>query len=217
MKLYKFRPLTSCEDFERVQTTLETGRFWCSSFIDLNDPMEGVFNAVSASLVQESYSKKMKYKICSFSGEGGFQNPSMWGYYAAGFRGVAIEIEIAKNYAEEVDYDRPMPSLEVDGNGEVIKEILTTKLKCWEHEKEWRYLREVDESFQKIGRLKALYFGDPYSQAINKNNVYKESLLLQKYKRYRDRLIAVAKEIGINPKSVVVDGGNVKAINLIEL
>jgi|GEM_PF-5983772 hypothetical protein len=43
MKLYKFRPLGSCLDLERAQEILAQGKFWCSPFWELNDPMEGVY------------------------------------------------------------------------------------------------------------------------------------------------------------------------------
>ena len=43
IKLYKFRPLSDCKDFERIEKILETGEFWCPKFTELNDPMEGVY------------------------------------------------------------------------------------------------------------------------------------------------------------------------------
>ena len=64
MKLYKFRSLTSEEEFERATQIIETGIFWCSKFSELNDPMEGVFRTSrNSGLIQEIYAEKISYKI----------------------------------------------------------------------------------------------------------------------------------------------------------
>lgn len=44
MKIYKFRPLTEELDYWRLKNILETKKFWCSNFWELNDPMEEIFS-----------------------------------------------------------------------------------------------------------------------------------------------------------------------------
>jgi hypothetical protein len=172
VKLYKFRPLANDTDFDRLKSILDTGEFWCSKFSGLNDPMEGAFtllNRPNASKIIDSiYDEKESYKICSFSGEGAFSNPLMWGYYANGFRGVAIEIEIDKNEVKQIEYVDEIPSLEkLKLNNLTAEKILTTKLSPWSHECEFRYLKKDFDNLLKIGRITALFYGDPYERAKN--------------------------------------------------
>jgi hypothetical protein len=76
MKLYKFRKLANCEDLERIKNIIDTGKFYCSNFLDFNDTNEGVFsinlkdeckNEILKERLDTILSEKTKYKICSFS------------------------------------------------------------------------------------------------------------------------------------------------------
>jgi len=163
MEIYKFRKLTSETDYCRLRNILETGYFWCSSFWKLNDPMEGVFMITNPDNLKRIFEEKEKYKICSFSGEDGFKNPAMWGYYTDGFKGVAIKVEINDNEIEEVHYENKLP---IDNDD--MRKILTNKLKKWKPENEFRFLINSENNYQKIGKITAVYFGDPYGNAENK-------------------------------------------------
>ena len=108
IKLYKFRSLRTCEDLQRLKEILDTGKFWCSKFSEMNDAMEGVYYATHENIIEQIYNEKNRYKICSFSGKLAFENPCMWGYYAGGFQGVAIEIEIDSSGIYKVDYEKDL-------------------------------------------------------------------------------------------------------------
>lgn len=180
MKLYKFRPLGTCQDLERAQEILKTGKFWCSRFWELNDPMEGVYsfdpNSLRKETIRSLYGEKSKHAICSFSGQHAFESPMMWGYYANGFKGIAIEIEVDddENKIHQVNYASSQPKItsgkKVD---ETVKQILTTKLCCWNHEQEYRYIcsiRSNGSSLRKIGRISTVYFGTPFKTTVNAKN-----------------------------------------------
>src|SRR5687768_703238 len=97
MKIYKFRAIDSCESFERASQILKTGQFWCSRFWDMNDPMEGIYRLNESSTagdIENTFEHKASQVICCFSGEEALKNAAMWGYYANGFKGVAIEIDV---------------------------------------------------------------------------------------------------------------------------
>lgn len=177
MKLYKFRALSNCEDFCKIKDIIEEGKFWCSKFMDMNDPMEGVYksNGEDEKQITEIYNGKQSYTICSFSGEEGFKKPIVWGYYANGFKGVAIEIEIEKEKVVPINYE----IREVD-NTKII-DILTYKLKCWKHEDEYRFLDEKAENKVKIGNIKKIYFGNPYNNVYNEEMIKKDNKKLQEY------------------------------------
>lgn len=206
MKLYKFRPLADHEDLKQVQDILKTNCFWCSKFSELNDPMEGVFYATDRSLIEEIYKEKNDYKICSFSTEVGFKNPTMWGYYANGFKGVAIEIEIAKAKVEIVDYKDEILSIKNISPGvNIAKKILTTKLKCWENEMERRFLTKSQKDFQKIGKITAVYYGEPYNGLANSNSIKSESI--EKYNELKNQLKKAMPMINFYP--VKIESGEV--------
>jgi len=211
MKIYKFRSLTNETEYCRLRNILETGYFWCSNFQDLNDPIEGVFSLsgkndeIIRSGILDIYSLKNKYKICSFSGIEGFEKPSIWGYYTSGFKGVAIEIEIEENKVKKIDYKENIPEIfsrEIADNA--VKNILTRKLKSWESEDEYRYLIESDNNYHKIGKISAVYFGNPYGNLSNTTDIQKNKKLVE-YINFRKRLTK-----SIDYWNVKVENGEVK-------
>jgi hypothetical protein len=220
IKLYKFRPLVDKCDFCKAKDILERG-FWCSKFSELNDPMEGVFSISRSNatprLIERIYSEKCRYKICSFSLVEAFKNPSMWGYYASGFKGIAIEIRVdrQKVKVEEITYAKDIADInnasridEVD-----IKRILTTKLDSWEHEKEYRFLQDVSKEPNsnpcEIGKITAVYFGNPYGKTINASMIHNSNPEISNYKRLRKDLIKVAYDKGIECYSIDICGNKV--------
>lgn len=93
VKLYKYRSL---EPFEFVADIICNNRFHAALFRELNDPMEGLFEA--GSLVEHYHLPQLeaareKTRICSFSGT--WRHPVLWAYYADGFKGVCIEVEVS--------------------------------------------------------------------------------------------------------------------------
>lgn len=182
IKLYKFRELTSCEHLERVIEILETNKFYCSKFSEMNDPMEGVYIAKDISKINKIFDEKNLRRICSFSTQEGFRNPAMWGYYTNGFNGIAIEIELDEKDVREVKYKCTVPTTED------IEEILTTKLKCWEHESEYRFITENSQNNHKIGKITKVYFGSPYENLTNSENIVAKHSKIINYKKYKEKL-----------------------------
>lgn len=182
MRLYKFRQLTSCKDLKRIIEILETKEFHCAKFFEMNDPMEGVYIATAPSKINEILNEKNKKRICSFSSEKGFENFAMWGYYANGFKGIAIEIEVDESIVKKVKYEDEVPET---AN---VEEILTTKLKYWEHEAEYRFIIESNEDKCKIGEITRVYFGSPYENLENSDEIISKSKQILEYKKYKEKL-----------------------------
>jgi len=218
VKLYKFRPLADDQDFERLKEILETGKFYCSKFQDLNDPMEGVYRFLNytenrAGLIDLIFGEKARYKICSFSNEKAFSNPIMWGYYANGFRGVAVEIEVREKEVKKIKYVDDIPGFKGENlNDEAVK-ILTTKLSPWGHECEYRFLKKSYDNQHKIGNITALYFGDPYEKAHNRNNIVENSKNIRDYLEFKKGILNITKEKELNVYSVKLDVCSVKIEN----
>lgn len=188
MRLYKFRQLTSCKDLERIIEILETNKFHCAKFSEMNDPMEGVYIATIPSKISEILNEKNKKRICSFSSEDGFENFAMWGYYANGFKGIAIEIEVDESIVKKVKYEDEIPETEN------VEEILTTKLKYWQHEAEYRFITEDNEDKCGIGKITKIYFGSPYENLTNSDKIIQESKQILEYKKYKEKLENFLKE-----------------------
>ena len=202
MKIYRFRKLTSEIDHCRLREILETGKFWCSSFWELNDPMEGVFSyygendEIIKSGIDAIYSLKNKYKICSFSGVKGFENPIMWGYYAGGFKGVAVEVEVREDEVKKVRYKKNIADIFSGDNYDtvsIVKEIFTRKLEMWEHENEYRFLEDSENNnYHKIGEITAVYFGNQYGNLSNTVDIQKNKKLAE-YNEFKKRMANIAR------------------------
>lgn len=209
IKLYKFRPLANEEDYERLKGILETGKFWCSTFPELNDPMEGVFYGQKED-VGVIYNEKNKYKICSFSYKEAFEDPAMWGYYANGFKGMAIKIEVNKSNVKIIDYVNEIPSLEDLPVDNKIVKILTTKSTPWTKEAEYRFLKKSEINFHKVGKITGVYFGNPYGDVANRREIETKSESLSEYIKFKEKLIKFAKVKGIKVYHVKIEGCKVK-------
>lgn len=196
MKIYKFRPLTNSSDLGRLNEMLKTSKFWHSGFSELNDPMEGSFtifpneNTLDTDAINQVFGGKRKYSICSFSAQRAFENPIMWGYYSGGFKGVAIEIEVDKDDVFKIHYNNRISHLKnVKDIDTSVKKILTHKLNPWKHEAEYRSLKKAKQELYKVGRITAVYFGDPYERAVNREHIYSNNEMLQDFGTLKADLI----------------------------
>ncbi len=212
MKLYKFRSLGSDTDLERAEAILKEGKFWCSRFWQLNDPMEGVFRYdLTQTLppnVETIVSEKAKRVLCSFSGPGAFSLPHMWGYYANGFKGFVIELEDPLDEVKKVDYvDTPTI---VSDDGISAEQVLATKLKCWEHEDEHRFIAKgLEPGLHSIGKITALHFGNPYGTVENAKDLQANPEITTYLHRARELKRIAEQDHQILCGSVAVEGGRV--------
>ena len=199
MKLYKFRSLGDETDFDRLKDIIVKKKFWCSKIWDLNDPMEGVYknSFFNREQIEKTFTEKNEYRICSFSGEKGLDDSRLWGYYANGFKGVAIEIEVEKNDVCEIRYVTPKNFRIKQVNA---KKIITRKLTKWKHEDEYRFLIKSEEKEHEIGEITKIYFGNPYGDLNNTFHILKESNLIKKYRLFKEKIIATCKNNGIKPE-----------------
>lgn len=200
-RLYKFRALGNDDDFRKVESIINDDKFWCSKLWDLNDPMEGVYmnSKFNPIRIREMFDDKNSYLICSFSGRKGFENPLLWGYYANGFKGVAIEIEVENNdkFIKKMKYLSPEKFFQDMGNAE---EVITRKLSTWKGENEFRFFKKFNDpnnNKQKIGTITKIYFGTPYANLNNTQNVISNSQPLRSYLKYKDQIIELCKKKNI--------------------
>jgi hypothetical protein len=140
---YKYRNL---KDFNFVLDILFENRLHAAKYTEMDDPKEGHYCYQSKDFngdIEKIRQAKEGLKICSLSGR--CDNSTLWTYYADKFRGVAIGVTLHTNDEPyKIIYGKQLP---VNGNNndpKMAKKILTHKLKCWEHEEEWRVFTADD-------------------------------------------------------------------------
>ncbi|MEP3482374.1 MAG: hypothetical protein ABJZ55_24230 [Fuerstiella sp.] len=129
----------------------------------------------------------------------------MWGYYAGGFKGVAIEVDASEEFRlrqiHKIQYETNVAELKFDQHlEEATRAVLTTKLRSWEIENEYRFLHRESRAQPKeisIGKVIALHFGCPFDDVLNDHHIQRECEALSKYIERQKVLIAIAKERGI--------------------
>jgi hypothetical protein len=105
--------------------------------------------------------------ICCFSEV--HNNPLMWGHYSDGHRGFCLEFDTTSDplfkKTKRVRYSTTFPVVSIKSlrkaEYEQILDLVLTKAKCWEYEKEWRVLHnQCDLLFgYERSSLSAVYFG----------------------------------------------------------
>lgn len=180
MRLFRLHSLASENHTNWVIDTINSSRFHCSSFAAFNDPMEGIFRTNSITDLENLTSQKNKFKVCCFTDIYGVKNPALWGYYAGSFRGVAFEVLPANDHIHKIDYANEIPSIP-DTDDESLKKALTTKLKPWKHEREFRFINKTEEEENKIGEIVALHCFIPYYEVDNRIQIRNSSKSIKTY------------------------------------
>lgn len=208
MRVYKFRPISDARSLGRATSILATGKFWCSKFWELNDPMEGVYRLRDIACVHEVFTEKQKLRVCSFSHESALRNPLLWGYYASGFKGVAIEVETDRLRPVAYTTDLICPGAALP-KAEQAEQILCNKLKPWEHEQEYRFLTRSDEAEQEVGRVISVVCGVPYPTLIAPGDEG-VGMYLQWYKGFVKTIEAAALKAGLRVHTAQMAGPGVE-------
>jgi hypothetical protein len=183
MVLYKYRSL---QNLTQVLDIIINSRLYCSKYLDLNDPFEGLFSGtihipykdrikfpffilpesltVTKSVKDLFYDSKDRERICSLSSS--ISDVRLWAQYADGNRGIALKIDFSglDNFIHEVVY-----STELSSYGITLLtspnpiEVLTMKTIHWSYESEFRIIHE-GEYFDITDRLKEIYVGHRVSE-----------------------------------------------------
>lgn len=172
--VYKYKPFS-----EYVMSDIHENQIIMSYVKDLNDPFEGLCGYTINGTDCIGYAKYDSLAIASFSQVS--DNPMMWALYSQKYKGLCYKFKINVKTARDkgllvgmVKYEETKPMIKVDSmdgwldirNAEYYHNILFTKRKEWESEKEVRILYEPDHAVTadsiehliqtdgKIGRVK---------------------------------------------------------------
>lgn len=157
--LYRFRTIGEVPDFRNkamrreVDCILE-GQLWCGEYHNLNDAMEGLYEAGDAARGQPQWEharalirdRKASIGIACFTEV--WEQALMWAHYADAFRGICIEYDfelLRRSLPEESSFSRISYAdrlLDIGGDlhdpRRLAKWILSTKHHSWAYEREWR-------------------------------------------------------------------------------
>jgi Protein of unknown function (DUF2971) len=148
MKLYKYKSL---DNLWYLLDMLVFNRLYCAHWSELNDPLEGRYeiylgeksSTIETSMVGRIEEARDSYRISSLSADA--TNFLLWSHYAAGHKGIAIEVDIPQDDPNlcQVTYS-PFVSLFTDKlqTKEDMRHLFNGKSEEWEYEKEYRIICE---------------------------------------------------------------------------
>lgn len=151
MKLYKYRPLNN---IGHVLDIILNNRFYCAEWHELNDPMEAYCEASAKDArskreIAEKLKKQLTdYRIVSFGKS--YDNYLLWSYYAAGHKGVAIEVDDPDDLilnVKPVKYDWVISMVDNEQieKSNVTPWLLEYKREEWVHEEEYRIISRMTD------------------------------------------------------------------------
>lgn len=171
MLLYKYRAINNLEFLADI---LVKERLFCSTYLNLNDPFEGVFREVLqfpmslggtfnrypvvSTLNEINGIEHSKIRVCSLSAAA--NSVLMWSHYGSAHQGVAVEIDFSGvEEVKKVNYLEGLAELEEAFESiDKTSDILAWKTFHWAYEKEYRIFTNV-EFFDIRGRIRRVLLG----------------------------------------------------------
>ena len=143
---YKYRSMSNLRYFLDI---LLYKRLYLASYSELNDPMEGAYRIKNGVKYDDSWlrllrSEKNDIHICSLSKT--YNNILMWSHYADSHKGCCFELEVTSEKGIDetsVQYVDQIGAVQGKDYKDEAYQILSRKLKCWDYEKEIRFLKEI--------------------------------------------------------------------------
>jgi len=176
MKAYKFR---STENYDYLLDIIVNNRLYCADHKDLNDVFEADIRVGRDIGREVEFMRKMRhfnellrsYRICSLTK--GFDNPLLWAYYASGFTGIAIELELPDDHKQvyEIEYSDEFDFFsdfidDYENPAQIVRPLLRKRI-SWKHEKEIRILSK-DRYFDIKGMITGVIIGPRMNHTAQK-------------------------------------------------
>lgn len=115
-----------------------------TGFLDAHPNAEHLNEWNIISLDNKHFDTISSYGISCFTTDA--DNILMWAYYAEGQKGVCVEFDTSKDPVffkdlHKVIYSEQLGCIKRENGEWSYMDVYTTKLGCWEHEKEWRVIK----------------------------------------------------------------------------
>ena len=187
-RLYRYRLF---KNLDRELEAIKEGYLYCARYMNLNDPMEGLF--ASGHLLREHkhfheireaiISTKSQIGICSFSEV--YDHELMWAHYASQFTGICVGYSLSrllKSLADNItfvrmSYNEKVPTIHRPRMeaGLQARMVLSNKNYRWLHEREWRLFATPGKAeYGDISCVTHVYLGsrmEPRSRERIKNEL----------------------------------------------
>jgi len=177
--LFRYRSLAK-DAVENELSSIQNDYLWCSPFTELNDPMEGSYEASFRlkklghflDVKAKIFDAKAALRVCSFSETN--DNAVMWAHYADQFKGICIEYDFERllmlnGCFTRVVYNETPYRVSVHAltDNELARKILSHKSYKWLYEREWRFFQEsVNGKCQLATRsISCIYLGNKIPEA----------------------------------------------------
>lgn len=197
MRLYY---MTTFETLEKY--ILPHLRVRLSTFDTVNDPFELLSARQTSRTNRRHFADIYRHWVgtlgfVSFSDS--WKSPLMWGHYAANHTGVCLGIEVPADRVWKVSYQkerleellhRPFSEAAVDGD--LIKQVVTTKFEDWAYEREWRYMEDLEYKDPDTG----LYYVD-FSPDFELREIIADARCNRKLKKIREQVFGNTGKIRI--------------------
>ena len=202
-KLYRYR---SVEELDREIEAIVQGYLYCSSYKNLNDPMEGLYTSSDVLRGSNNYQTvrkairddKANIGICSLSET--HDHELMWAHYADQFSGICVEYnfsQLLSSLPDDVNfvrmfYDEHGPTVfrSKKPPTELAKMVLSYKNYRWLYEREWRmFAKRGKISYGKRNCVTHVYLGyrmksferNKIQSALRKLKISTSLMTIQRY------------------------------------
>lgn len=209
--LYRFRAIRNRKEIIDEINAIKNNYVWTSSFDQLNDPMEGMYELIEPdsdymrinNLDRDTIIKIVKRGkgICSFTET--LTNNLMWSHYANIFKGIAIEYDFHKlvrsssndTIISKVTYEDDVMKFSAFQSEIDVDSILSVKNWRWSYEREWRII-SVGQGQQifNVNPVAAIYVGTQITEYARRS------------------FNKIAREKGISMKRIAIRNYNIFAI-----
>lgn len=186
VRILKFRGLGDDAAVARATDSIEEGTGWYSNFWALNDPMEGMLRVGGTHVGGVDFGPLLEQKqeigIFSAAAADAIYEPLMWGHYAAGFKGVALEYEVEAEKCYKVEYVHDLPT--TLGPNHTQHGHFLSKGHAWRYEQEVRLFEESADVLRRVGNVVRVVICDPIGDCKNRADmVARIPSLLDYYRR----------------------------------
>ena len=165
-ELYKYKPILSLTDLERILQIINNHEIYMPSYHQLNDPLESAGVYISLEVSGAGYQADMgeigsavegylsQYRILSFSSVP--NSPLMWAHYANDYSGCCLIFRTQDTFNEVLpvvytdiqmhiyEYDFVMDKYDID---DAAHDSFLFKKKDWAYENEWRLIQKEDPGY----------------------------------------------------------------------
>ena len=166
MTVYKYKTVSTKQDFERLKDIILNNRIYMASPLALNDPMEANSVQMSLGVAGSGYirdcgkihsyieSKQAEYRVLSLSAVP--NSMIMWAHYAREYSGCCLIYSTEKTLSDirpviYTDLTFEFGEFSDEDMSQAIQESLQFKRRDWAYENEWRLIQKDEAGFLNYG------------------------------------------------------------------